>query len=244
MDLRFSFSLIKEFFEDRFYLMIQKVFRGEPISKEILWSAFMAQIRDRFVKGSSSIDLVLKAHLLIRYFTHLGMIQHQSPQHSTFMETPPTTLSEGKKVFPKSFDREQLEIFIAENPEFFDQNYKKGVFAVGILVKLLLKIQSSVLSNNTPFEKKLKGLNVNHESLSGIYVEALNKLSQYKYKGSNFHLQVYAGLRDFISEYYTLESHRLAKISNNEISFYFVAGLEMGNKFRLEAEEITSDEAH
>ncbi len=241
-DLRFSFYVIKDFFEDQFYLMIQKVFRGELLSKELLWSGFMAQIRNRFVNGSGSLDLVLKAHLLIRYFTHLGLIQQHSLQISTIMENAPLPNSDEKKAISRSFDRMQLERFIADNPEFFDQNYKKGVFAVGILVKLLLKVQSKVLNNNTPFEKKLKGLNLNHESLASIYVEALNKLSQFKYKGSNFYLQVYAGLRDFISEYYTLESHRLAKISNNEISFYFVAGLEMGNKFRLEVEEVTAEE--
>lgn len=241
-DLRFSFGIIKEFFEDQFYEMIQKVFRGEVLSREMLWSAFMKPIREQFRNGYSSIDLVLKAHLLIRYFSKLGIISYQTLPNKKNMEQPASTTTEGKTTYTKSFDREQLEEFIADNPEFFDQDYKKGVFAVGILVKLLLKIQGSQLNNSTPFDKKLKGLNINHEALSSIYMEALNKLSQYKFKGSNFHLQVYADLRNFISEYYTLQAFKLAKVSNNEISFYFVAGLEMGNKFRLEVENVEAPE--
>jgi CRISPR-associated protein Csh1 len=146
-----------------------------------------------------------------------------------------------KEGYRKSFDREQLEAFIRENADFFDKPYKQGVFAVGILVRLLLNVQYRTLNGNTPFQKKLKGLNLNHESLMAVYVEALSKLSQFKYKDRNFFIQIYTDLRDFISDHFTLQSHAMSKISNNELSFYFVAGLEMGNKFRLEVEAEAED---
>ena len=241
-DLAFSFGLIKEFFEDQFYEMIHKVFRGEKLALENMWSHFTKVIRSNHAEGKSSYWTVLKAHLLIRYFAQLGLIDIHPQPPVKIMDTPTQESPKGKQAYNKKFDRAQLETFVRDNPEFFDQDYKKGVFAVGILVRLLLNIQSVTLNGNTPFEKKLKGLNLNHEALIGIYVEALNKLSQFKYGNSNFFIQVYIELREFISDHFTLEAHKLSKISNNELSFYFVAGLEMGTKFKLDLENIESPE--
>ncbi len=241
-DLVFSFRLIKEFFADQFYEMIHKVFRGEKLSQENMWSHFTRVIRSNHSEGKSAYWTVLKAHLLIRYFAHIGLIDIHSQPAEKIMDTPTEEFPKGKQAYKKKFDRAQLETFVHENPEFFDQDYKKGVFAVGILVRLLLNIQSANLNGNTPFDKKLKDLNLNHEAIMGIYVAALNKLSQFKYGNSNFFIQVYVELRQYISEYFTLETHTLSRVSNNELSFYFVAGLEMGTKFKLDVEGIVSPE--
>lgn len=97
------------------------------------------------------------------------------------------------------------------------------------MVRLLLNIQNASL-NNTPFEKKLRGYNLNAELLKNIYVETLSKLSQYQ----GFY--AYGNIREFVDEHFILNSHHLNKISNNELSFYFVAGLELGNKFKTKKE--------
>jgi CRISPR-associated protein Csh1 len=110
-----------------------------------------------------------------------------------------------------------------------DTNYKVGIFSVGVMVRLLLNIQNANLSN-TPFEKKLRGYNLSGELLKSIYVETLSKLSQYQ----GFY--AYGNLREFVDEYFILNSHHLNKISNNELSFYFVAGLEFGSKFKSKKE--------
>jgi len=96
---------------------------------------------------------------------------------------------------------------------------------VGILVRLLLNIQQRDLKN-TPFEKKLKGYHVNADLLKNIYIEALEKISQYQgyYAYSNF--------REFINTHFLLNAHALRGVSNNEISFYFVAGMEFGGQFK------------
>ena len=167
---------------------------------------------------------VLKAHLLIRYFVRLGLITTISTDTIMIEEIP----NGEKPKKTKSFDIDKLNAFVKENSEFLDEDYKAGIFGVGILVKLLLNHQFRNLSN-TPFENKLKGLNLNHESIKSIYVEALEKLSQYN-KG--FFVKVYTDLRSFINQHFTLNAHKLAKLSNNEISFYFVAGMEFGNKFK------------
>ena len=54
----------------------------------------------------------------------------------------------------------------------------------------------------------------------------LNKIG--KYKG----FYAYGNIRDFINEYFLFKNNLLKKMSNNELSFYFVACLELSNKFR------------
>jgi len=67
--------------------------------------------------------------------------------------------------------------------------------------------------------------------MKNIYVETLEKIGQYQ----GFY--AYGNLRGFINEYFVLKSNLLNKMSNNELSFYFVAGLELGNKFKTEKEK-------
>ncbi|WP_181305989.1 TIGR02556 family CRISPR-associated protein [Rufibacter sp. XAAS-G3-1] len=234
-DLRFSFGILKTFFEEDFYNLIQKVFLGQPLSKEVLFNKFMQVIRQNYSKIQSSDGYVentyltiLKAHLTLKYFQHLGIISFNDKY--IFMEKDNTEVKEKKE----SFDLEKLKAFIVQNKGFLDENYKVGVFAVGIMVRLLLNIQNRSLSN-TPFEKKLRGYNLSADLLKSIYIETLSKLSQYQ----GFY--AYGNLREFVDEYFILNSHLLNKISNNELSFYFVAGLEFGNKFKSKKELETSE---
>lgn len=132
--------------------------------------------------------------------------------------------------FRRSFDEATFRQFVADNPHFLDDNYKVGIFAVGVLVKLLLNIQRWELDGGTPFEKKLKGYNLDPVSIKQIYIEAQAKIAQYREPGSR-----YESLGKIINEYFILNSYKLPTISNNELSFYFVAGLEMASQFRKEA---------
>lgn len=232
-DLQFSFGILKTFFEEDFHDLIQKVFLGQPLSREVLFNKFMQVIRKNFAKMQSSDGYVentyltiLKAHLTLQYFKHLGIISFND--NYIFMENENTEIKEKKE----SFDLDKLKAFVLQNKGFLDEDYKVGIFSVGIMVRLLLNIQSRSLSN-TPFEKKLRGYNLSADLLKSVYVETLSKLSQYQ----GFY--AYGNLRDFVDEYFILNSHLLNKISNNELSFYFVAGLEFGNKFKTKKEQET-----
>lgn len=231
-DLRFSFGILKTFFEEDFYDLIQKVFLGLSISKEVLYNKFMQVIRSNYAKMQSSDGYVentyltiLKAHLTLQYFQRLGIISFNNNNY-LLMENENIETTESKDL---KFDITELKFFINQNQDFLYPDYKAGIFSVGILVRLLLDMQNANLKN-TPFEKKLRGYNLNPELLKNIYTEALNKLSQYQ------HFYIYRDLREFIREYFLANSHQLNKISNNELSFYFVAGLEFGNKFKSKKE--------
>ena len=116
--------------------------------------------------------------------------------------------------------------FVKENSNFLDSDIKVGIFAVGVLVKFLFDIQNASLGS-TPFENKLRGYKLNPELLMNVYTEALDKIQ--KYQKNHY---VYADLRDVVSQKFTIKSNELNKLTNNELSFYFVAGLELGKQFK------------
>jgi len=234
-DLVFRFALFKDFFADSFFSIVQKVFLGQSISKETLYAKIMNVIRQNYNKSRSSSGYVeytyltvLKAHLLINYLQQLNLIDY----NKNFNFQPMEQNTEKKK---RSFDMEKLHKFIKENENFFDEDYKVGIFSVGILVRLLLNIQQQSLGN-TPFEKRLRGYHLNPEILQKVYVEALGKISVYQ----NFY--TYQEFKAFTTEYFNLNINKLSQISNNELSLYFVSGLELGSRFKRDKEDTKKQE--
>ncbi|MBA7518134.1 hypothetical protein ES705_10200 [subsurface metagenome] len=132
-----------------------------------------------------------------------------------------------------TFNVEEFNRFVTENKSFLDSNVKVGVFAVGVLIRFLFDIQQANL-NNTPFENKLRGYKLNPELLKYVYIEALAKIEAYQ----SFY--VYEDLRQIINRYFIVNSNKLNALSNNELSFYFVAGLELGKTFKHEKEKINN----
>jgi len=127
-----------------------------------------------------------------------------------------------KKV---SFDFEKLLGFISENGNFVKQDASTGIFSLGVLVHLVFSMQQANL-NSTPFEKKLKGLHITARDVERIYKEAVEKINQYSYQNT------YKDLREFIAEKIIINKKEIEKMSNQEISFNFVCGLELGRKFK------------
>lgn len=127
-----------------------------------------------------------------------------------------------KKV---SFDFEKLKRFLSENEEFITQEGASGIFGLGVLVHLVFSMQQANLGS-TPFEKKLKGLHITPRDVERIYIEAVEKINQYSYQNT------YKDLREFIAEKLKTNKKEISKMSNQEISFNFVCGLELGRKFK------------
>ncbi|NRB54016.1 MAG: TIGR02556 family CRISPR-associated protein [Saprospiraceae bacterium] len=238
-DLQFNFGILKDFFESDFYQLLQTVFRGSPMDREALFSQFMHRIRANFNKAQTTDGFVeplrwtlLKAMMTYKYLEALNIISNRKTSYQMEETKEQMELSEEQGGQKRGFDSESFRNFIEQNSSFFDlpEGTKVGVFAVGVLVRQVFNWQARQLEGNTPFEKKLKGYNLNADHLKNIYLEALEKLSQY----SSFH--AYQPLRNIINEYFVLNSHRLHQYSNNELSFYFVSGLEFGNQFKTSNE--------
>ncbi|MCE1169377.1 MAG: type I-B CRISPR-associated protein Cas8b/Csh1 [Sphingobacteriia bacterium] len=228
-DLRFSFRIIKDFFEDKFLEIVQNIFVGKSISKVFLFEQIVSVIHKNYNKSHTQDKwteptgwTVLKAIMLINYLQELGIIENSI--NYIYMDTI---------VYDKKSSRFNLDgfnQFVKDNGCFLDSDIKVGVFAVGVLVRFLFDIQHANL-NNTPFENKLRGYKLNPELLMQVYTEALDKIQKYQ---KSFY--VYGDLRDVISQYFITKKQDMCLLSNNELSFYFVAGIEMGRRFKNEKE--------
>lgn len=222
-DLVFNFGIIKGFFDDTFLEIVQKVFEGKPISRELVFSKFMQVIRANYSKQQAGDYAeptgwtILKAHMLIRYFQELDLFNHQK---YTYMDTFEPTENE-----KSTFKYDEFKDFVKQNTDFFDDELKVGIFGLGMLVKYTMNIQYTHIKS-TPFEKKLKGYDLSLLDLNRIYVEALDKLRQYNASG------VYPELREQILPKFLLNKHNPSKLTKNELSLYFVAGLEWAGKFK------------
>ena len=245
-DMEFNFAVLRAFFGDDFYQIIQTVFLGTPLSEKVLFDKIMHKVRRTYLDQNLNkifqynnsyftlylskelkwnTSLIKLAMLTIAYLKELKIISKNKT--SLIMEVKDESTEE-KKENKAAFDIDKFNAFVEENKDFFDleNGYKVGVFSVGVLVRQVFNLQGSNLGGNTPFEKKLKGYDLNPETLKNIYREALDKINKYT------SIYSYKELRLFVNQYFTLNSHKMNQISNNELSFYFVAGLEFGNNFK------------
>lgn len=231
-DLVFSYQIVKGFFDKNFLDVVQKLFLGKNISQEYIFEHIMGIIRKNHNASKTSDGWVepinwtiKKGIMLISYLQELETISYD--QNYKYMEIESTQKKESR------FNLEGFNEFVKTNSNFLDSDIKIGVFSVGVLVRFLYDIQSQSLNtSNPPFENKLKGYKLNPEILMNVYSEALDKIQ--KYQKNNY---VYNELREVINKYFILKNYELKKMSNNEISFYLVAGLEMGKQFKRDKHE-------
>lgn len=231
-DLTFSFQIIKNFFEKNFLDVVRKLFLSQNISPDYIFEHLIGVIRKNHNAAKTSDSwveptnwTVKKAIMLISYLQELNIINYN--KNYKYMDVEKIEKKESR------FNSEGFNAFVNENSNFLDSDIKVGIFAVGVLVRFLYDIQSQSLNtSNPPFENKLRGYKLNPELLMNVYTEALDKIQ--KYQKNNY---VYTELRGIVNDKFILKTYELGKMSNNELSFYFVAGLEIGKQFKREKKE-------
>lgn len=248
-DLQFSFGIVKSFFEDSFYDIIQKIFLGIRISEKVLFANFIHVIRKNYNKSQTSDGFVeptkwtvLKAVMLLNYLQNLEIItKNKTLKYMEEQVNQNITTKDVTKKKP-AFNKEEFDKFLSENKDFLDTDVKKGVFAVGIYIRFLLNLQYAKMNNSTPFEKKLRGYNLNAEILKKLYLEAKHKISQFIRNGGFY---TYQNLREeVICKYFLKNEHKLSELTDDQLSFYFVAGLEFASQFKNENSIEEKDAEH
>lgn len=126
-----------------------------------------------------------------------------------------------------AFDFNKLSQFINDNDELSKITGASGLFALGVLVKLVFSIQQYHLKS-TPFEKKLKGMHITSRDVTRIFSEAVEKVNQYTSQ------YTYKELREYIAENLLIGKKDIENMPSQEISFHFICGLELGGKFKTE----------
>ena len=218
IDLKFSFGILKHFFPaskiegdfSKYFLEITRsIFTSKLINYDFVIDRIIEKIRFSFVNDVPINYDTLKAIMLIKFISKLNLWNKKE------------NIKE-KEIYMSSI----YQTFFDEHKDFFCSNTKKAIFLEGVLCQFLLDIQY-MDRKATPFKSRLNGLKIDEQIVKRLLPEIINKLEEYK---GNY----YKELESLISEY-LLESK--FDMSNNEISFYFVMGMNLAKKFKTKKDE-------
>jgi len=235
--LVFNFGVVRRFFpsekekgdfavkskskiSDKIFMeVVNKIFVGNSIDYQLLIGFIIERIRDAFDKNAPTNIPTLYGFLLLYYLNELGILKNIT-----------TLVDDMNKPREGSISMEHLDelsmeqktmIFFESNKAFFSSDAKKATFLEGILTQKLLNIQFTD-KKATPFRDKLHGLRMNEALIKRLLPEIQNKLEEYK---KNY----YRDLEEIITRYFVLSGVNWIE-SNDDLSFYFVLGM---NSYKL-----------
>ncbi len=171
--------------------------------------------------------------LLLSFFS-LSYVQAQQFSNSaTGIPYGNWEIFEGAASVEREEINQKISSFFSRFGDFFESDAKKVVFLEGVLTQFLLNIQYQE-RGATPFKVKLKGLNLDEKQVKKLLPEIQNKLEEY---GKNY----YRTLESIISKYFISAGNEW-KMPNDEISFYFVLGMNLSYLFKTSKESINGGE--
>ena len=228
--LEFNFGVLRNFLYDSaekkwisqnyFLEIVNKIFSNRPVSYYFILNLVVNKIRKDFANNYSTDSDALKGLMLIVYLQKLGLIKIKNEANNMNKQTSSMLKTEGEIS-------QKVKNFFKEFADFFNNDSKKAVFLIGALTQFLLNIQYR-LKSSQPFRSRLKGLKLDKKQIEKILPEIQNKLEEY---GENY----YGQLEELISKYLVLAGSSWS-ITNDEISFYFVLGMNLSKYFKSEKE--------
>jgi len=232
--LEFNFGVLRRFFPqesknrtfDKIFLeIVDKIFVGDKIDYYLIISFIMRRIREAFAEGYPTNIASLNGFLLLNYLEELNLIGNSKEMKE--MD------EKGNKIIAlgdlEGLPLEQkVERFFDLNKPFFTTDAKKAAFLEGVLTQKLLNIQWND-KKATPFRTKLHSLKMNESLIKKLLPEIQNKLEEY---GKNY----YRDLESIIAQHFILAGVNW-KETDDELSFYFVLGMDMQKLFKNEKED-------
>lgn len=233
--LEFNFGVLRRFFPsesknrtfDKIFLeLVDKIFVGDQISYHLLIDFIMSRVRESFIKGYFTNITTLNGFLLLHYIEELNLFKTKNAEMKDMNE-------QGNEVLRieelESLPLEQrVEKFFDANKTFFNTESKKATFLEGVLTQKLLNIQY-MDKKATPFRTKLHGLKMNESLIKRLLPEIQNKLEEYD---KNY----YRDLESLIANHFVLSGLKWEEV-DDELSFYFVLGMDMHKLFKNAKEE-------
>ena len=224
--LSFTFGNIWHFFPrnrehdlSKYFLEItNKIFVDRKIDYSFLMSAMVNKIRKEFANNNSTKLSTLMGLQLLDYLNNLDLLENLTGG----MEMNENNINQIFGGGDTPLDEKVNKLF-TEFPDFFDQPAKRAVFMEGALAQLLLNIQYQERGAG-PFRTKLQGLKLDERLVKRLLPEMQNKLEEY---GKNY----YRELEVLISKY-MIQAGEGWKMSKDEISFYFVLGMNLYYVFK------------
>ncbi len=215
-DLFFTFELLREKFfpnnkfdgnwDKNFLEVLNSVFTNKKIDYQFIIAKFMVKIRKDYLGGV--YITVLSSLLIFMFVQKMELFKNKNLKEEKAMPE----MTEENKIYME---------FLESHPDVFDTDTKKAGFLTGILTKNLLDLPEQRV--NKPFYSRLNGMKIDEKILKRVFVEVQNKLNEYK---KNY----YSKLEALAGEYLTYADFKT--ISDNELSYYFVLGMNLNQKFK------------
>lgn len=233
--LDFNFGVLRRFFPsesknrtfDKIFLeMVDKIFVGDQISYYFLMNFIMSKVREAFVKDYPTNITTLNGFLLLHYIEKLNLFKPNKAELKNMDERGSEVLR--IEEFGSLPLEQRIERFFEANKAFFNSEAKKATFLEGALTQMLLNIQWTD-KKATPFRTKLHGLKMNEALIKRLLPEIQNKLEEYE---KNY----YRDLESIIADHFVLAGVNWREL-DDELSFYFVLGMDMHKLFRNAKEE-------
>lgn len=233
--LKFDFGNMWHFFGHSNYFLdiTNRVFTNKEIDYSFLIRGVMGKIRGQFANNYPTEESSLRGLQFLLYLRRLDLLKNFSGG-----------INMGDKSISGIFGRDNetdsakhAELFFEEFSDFFNNDAKKAIFMEGALAQLLLNIQRlpevmDAQPGKEPFRSKLQGLKLDEKVVKGLLPAIQNKLEEY---GKNY----YKDLESLIAEY-MIRAGDGWRMSKDEISFYFVLGMNLSHKFKSKKEEEAS----
>jgi CRISPR-associated protein Csh1 len=234
-----SSSMMKKFevmpkngnFDKIFMDIINKIFVGNSIDYHLVIKYIIIRIRDIFDADHHTNVTTLNGFLLLYYLKELGVLKDVKSEMKNMDKQDEGELSiERLEGLPLE---QKIKSFFKSNEAFFTSNAKKAAFLEGVLAQFLLNNQLQK-RQATPFRDKLHGLRMNEALIKRLLPEIQNKLEEYK---RNY----YRELEEIIARYFILSGENWSE-STDELSFYFVLGMDTHKLFKDVKEEEDTEE--
>jgi CRISPR-associated protein Csh1 len=231
----FNFGVLRRFFPqesknrtfDKIFLeLVNKTFVGDKIDYYLLIDFIMRKVRTAFIRDRPTNIDMLNGFLLLHYFKELNLFR-TSKEGMKEMDEDENGLKPIGDLNGLQLEQ-KVEQFFDANKSFFTSDAKKATFLEGVLTQNLLNIQWND-KKATPFRTKLHGLKLNEAIIKRLLPDIQNKLEEY---GKNY----YRDLESIIAHHFVSAGVKW-KETDDELSFYFVLGMDMHKLFKNEKEE-------
>lgn len=211
-NLSFNFGIIKTFFPSNynndFLDITTKIFKGQCISKSFIYHQISEHLAQGFRNDKIYYD-IKKAMIFIKFLYELRLIENSKGKMEVKMDN-------------------KYEDYFQKHPDFYNDDWKKAVFLIGVLAQNVIDIQLR-LRGAKPFRSRFNGLKLDHRAIKRLLPESIEKLEQYK---ENY----YRELEEAIALLMESGEPELKAQSVDEISFYFVMGMNLNKQFKFKKE--------
>ncbi|AKB59125.1 TIGR02556 family CRISPR-associated protein [Methanosarcina barkeri] len=205
---------------NKYFLEITNgIFTGTSVDYNFLLKYIMRRIRKDFRNENSTRYSLFLGFQMLDFLSNLCLLGNYTGGNCVNSTNLSTLLSNMEPKENNGYEARTNVIFL-EFEHFFNTDAKKAIFLEGALVQYLLNIQK-FQRGSAPFRTKLRGLNLDERHVKRIFPETINKLDEYD---ANYYKEL-----EYLISKYMIQSGNNWKMSNDEISFYFVLGMNLSN---------------